>query len=165
MVDEAAESEVTLSMEMHFDRKMMPSAIARTLGRDLSCICRLLAQKKAPRPIGQPRKLTEAMIDKTIKVLEKMVDEADAESEVTLSMVMRRCRLKVCERTVATALHKRGYWFHRLRNKKIVTPEDVASSFAWSKKYKDKPKEWFLTKSQIHLDNKRFKVALIVYMC
>ena len=26
--------------EMHVDRKVMPSAIAKTLGRDLSCICR-----------------------------------------------------------------------------------------------------------------------------
>ena len=55
-----------------------------------------------------------------------MIDKAKAEHEVTLPMVMRRCRVKVCERVVADALHKRGYWFRKLRNKMILTPQDRA---------------------------------------
>jgi hypothetical protein len=114
--------EKRLVREMHFERKMRPTDIAAAVGRDLSGICRLLAQKKAPKPMGRPRALTEGQIDKTIKTLEAMIDEASAKREVTLAMVMRRCRLKVCDRVVADALHARGYWFHKLRTKMILTP-------------------------------------------
>ena len=43
--------EKRLAREMHFDRHEKPAAIARVLGRDLSCICRLLAQIVG-RPLG-----------------------------------------------------------------------------------------------------------------
>ena len=90
--------------EMHFGRKMRPTDIATALGRDMSSVCRLLAQTKAPKPIGRPKAFTDSQIDHTVEVLEKMVDEADACYEVTLAMVMRRCRLtKHCERVVANA--------------------------------------------------------------
>ena len=40
--------EKRLARELHFDRHEKPAAIAKVLGRHLSCICRLLGQKKAP---------------------------------------------------------------------------------------------------------------------
>ena len=89
-----------------------------------------------------------------------MIDKADAEHEVTTAMVKRRCRLKVCEKVLANALHGRGYWFSKLREKMILTPDDVKSRFAWAKKYHKKPLRWWLKVIQIHLDNKHFKVAL-----
>jgi hypothetical protein len=103
--------------------------------------------------------LTEGQIDKTIKTLEAMIDEASAKREVILAMVMRRCRLKVCDRVVADALHARGYWFHKLRTKMILTPDDVKDRFAWSKKYKGKNRHWWQKRIQVHLDNHHFKHA------
>ena len=41
--------EKRIAREMHFDRGMKPNKVAIALGRDLSCICRLLKQKKAFR--------------------------------------------------------------------------------------------------------------------
>ena len=73
---------------------MKPSAIAEAVGRDLSCICRLLKQKKVPKPVGRPILFTEAQADKTVEVLEAMVNQADAEKEVTLAMVMNRASRK-----------------------------------------------------------------------
>ena len=151
--------EKRLVREMHFERKMPPTDIAAAVGRDLSGICRLLAQKKAPKPMGRPRALTEGQVDKTIKTLEAMIDEASAKREVTLAMVMRRCRLKVCDRVVADALHARGYWFHKLRTKMILTPDDVKDRFAWPKKYKGKNRHWWQKRIQVHLDNHHFKHA------
>ena len=49
--------------------------------------------------------------DKLCKLLDEMVDEAEATYEVSMAMLMKRSRLKVCERVVADAIHKRGYWF------------------------------------------------------
>jgi hypothetical protein len=88
-----------------------------------------------------------------------MVTQADAEREVTLAMVMKRCRVKVCEKVVAQALHKRGYWFRKLRSKMILTPHDVAARYAWSKKYKGNSKMWWRKSVHIHLDNHCFKCA------
>lgn len=88
-----------------------------------------------------------------------MISKANAEREVTLPMVMRRCRIKVCEKVVAKALHKRGYWFRRLRTKMILTPGDVKERYAWSKKHKGKSKKWWRKRVHIHLDNHCFKVA------
>ena len=44
--------EKRLARKMLFDRGMSPSDVAAALGRHLSSVCRLLAQKKAPRPMG-----------------------------------------------------------------------------------------------------------------
>ena len=101
--------EKRLVREMHWERGMRPSEIARVVGRDLSSICRHLAQMKTPKPVGRPKALSVTQIDRIVKTLEGMIIEASAGYEVTLPMVMRRCRVKACERVVADALHARGY--------------------------------------------------------
>ena len=73
-------------------------------------------------------------------------------------MVMRRCRWKVCERTVADALHERGYWFRKLRNKMILTPADVKERYAFAKEFTDTTVEWWRKSIHVHLDNHHFKV-------
>ena len=139
---------------------MEPVDIAGLLGRDLSTITRFLGQKKQPNPIGRPQELTSGHVDKIVEVLESMVDKADGEEEVTLPMVMRRAKTKFCDRTIADALQKRGYWFRKLRNKMILTPEDVKERFKWSKVYRQKGRKFWYRKVKISLDNHHFKVAL-----
>ena len=104
------------------------STIAAAVGRDLSCICRFLKQKKKPKPSGRPPLLTKTQIDNACKVLEAMVDQADACYEITTAMVKKRARLKVCDRVLLEALHARGYWFRGMRKKIILTPEDVVQA-------------------------------------
>ena len=151
--------EKRLVREMHFDRFIKPADIARTIGRDLSCVARLLKQTKAPNPVGRPAALSEAQVDKAVKEVDLMVDKADACSEVTVAMLLRRCRFKCCERVLSNALHSRGYYFHTLRKKMILTPDDVAARFAWAAKYKNKTRGWWLKTVHVHLDNHHFKVA------
>jgi len=151
--------EKNLVRRMHFEQEMTPTAIAETLGRSLSAVCRLLAQKKAPRPVGRPKALSEAKIDRIVALLDQMVDEADGNCEVTLDQLVRRSRLKVCKKVVATALHDRGYWFRNMRQKPILTPEDVQERFKWAKKYENKSAAWWLETVHVHIDNHVFKVA------
>lgn len=151
--------EKTVIRRMHFDQNIAPARISEALGRSLSAISRLLAQKKAPKPMGRPKALTEAKIDSLVAVLEGMVDKADACHEVTLAMLMRRSRVKACSKVVADALHDRGFWFRDLRHKPILTPEDVKQRFAWAKKYRIRSAGWWLRTVHIHLDNHAFKVA------
>ena len=150
--------EKRLARSMVFDKEMAPSAVATAIGRDKSSITRLLAQKKATS-MGRPAVLTTAQKDRMEKVVEEMVEKADANYEVTLPMVHRRCRLKCSQRTVSRALRSRGYHFFKLYEKMILTPEDVKERWAWAKKYASKRKSWWLRKVQIHLDNHHFKRA------
>ena len=148
-----------LIRSMHFDRAMPPVEIADAVGRHISSVCRLLAQKKQPSPVGRKPALTKIQVDRAVEVLEEMVDTANAEYEVTCAMVKRRCRFKVCDRTMLEALHARGYWFRGLRKKMILSPADVAERFEWAKKFKRKSLKWWLKTVHIHLDNHQFKVA------
>ena len=156
------QDEKRIIREMHFERGMAPAEIDKVMPFDLSNICRLLAQKKSPNPIGRQAALSEAKIDRAVRVLEGMVEDADASKEVTMGMVLCKARLKCCERTLSKALHKRGYWFRTLRKKMILTPEDVKARYEWAKKYKGKPKKLWLKRIHVHLDNHHFKVATTV---
>ena len=75
--------EKRIAREMHFERGMGRKDVATALGRDLSSICKLLKQKKTPGRIGPPIKFTEEKVDKMVKLLEKMVDGAEADYEVS----------------------------------------------------------------------------------
>ena len=86
--------EKRLARDMHFGRNIPRVEIAKILNRNLSSVCRLLAQEHVPAPIGRPPALMEEQIDRICKLLEKMVDEAEAEYEVSLAMLMKRARLK-----------------------------------------------------------------------
>ena len=53
-----------LAREMHLERHISRSAIAKTLGRDLSSVCRSLAQQHTPAAISRPKALAPEQIDK-----------------------------------------------------------------------------------------------------
>eukprot|EP00973_Karenia_brevis_P067882 9443920-Karenia_brevis.AAC.1 len=57
------EDEKRIIRGMVFERHMKPYQAAAAVGRDLSSVCRLLAQKKAPKPMGRPKGMTEEQID------------------------------------------------------------------------------------------------------
>ena len=151
--------EKRIARRMHFEEGLSPTKVATTLGRALSSITRLLAQKKTPKPVGRPRALSDKQIDTIIMKLEDMVNEAEATYEISMAMLMRRCRVTASARVVANALHERGYRFRDLRHKPILTPEDVKERFAWATKYKNKPATWWTKAIHMHLDNHHFKVA------
>jgi len=147
--------------QMHDEQNMTPNDIAKLLGRHRSAAGRLLDpdDPTGTCKMGRPVELTAARVDQVVLSLETMIDTADANYEVTLGMLMRRCRLKFSERTVADALHKRGYRFHTLRSKMILTPQDVQDRYRWAGKHRGKSRQWWISKICIHLDNHAFKVA------
>ena len=82
--------EKRLARSLHFEQKKTPTEIATLLKRSLSAVCRLLAQRRVPRPIGRPKVLTEAKIDSIVALVERMVNEAEANEEVSMDRIMRR---------------------------------------------------------------------------
>ncbi len=125
----------------------------------VTAMYRLFAQKRARNPVGAPKQFTEKKIDALVALLEKMVDEADGDHEVSLAMVMERGRVRLSSRTVADGLHGRGYWFRDLRHKPLLTPQDVKGRFAFAMKHNGMPTSWWLHKINIHVGNHMFKVA------
>ena len=82
-------AEKALARKLHFGQGKTPAEIARLLQRSASTVGRLLAQKRAPKAAGRPRALSETTVDRLVKVLNTLVDEADGCHEVTMDMLMR----------------------------------------------------------------------------
>lgn len=152
--------EKRLARELHFEKGKRPVEVADLLGRDLSCVVRLLAQKKAPNRVGRPPLLTEGQVDRLVQVADALVDKAEATWEVSAEMIRKRARVKASIRTVYEALHKRGFRFRDLRAKLLLTPADVAERFAWAKAYRHKSRAWWLKTIHMHWDNHVFKVPV-----
>ena len=151
--------EKRLVRSMHFDKGMAKKDIAAATGRRISSVCRLLAQRRDPAPVGRPAVLTVQQVDRLERILNTMIDEADAQCEVTAAMLLKRSRCKASVRTVSNALHARGYFFRNLRQKPILTPDDVKERFAFARKFRNKPAQWWVKNVHLHWDNHCFKVA------
>ena len=150
--------EVRLIRSMVHEQGQKPIEVALLVNRSLGAVCRQL-MKSRPTQMGRPVALSAKQVAKLVDTVESLVTKADAEYEVTLCMVLRHSRLKVSERTASRALHKMGYRFRKLRSKMILTPSDIIERYDWSKKYRNKPRSWWLQKVLMHLDNHHFKHA------
>ena len=133
--------------------------IARRLHRNESSIWDLFGTPKdAPRGVGRHPALTEEDKDRLVALVTKMVKTADTRYTVTIDMIKKAFRKKVCVRVLANALHAHNVWFHRLREKPILTDDDVKARYAFARKYRNKSAAWWRTAVQLHIDNHAFHV-------
>ena len=92
--------------------------VARLLRRNRSFIWELLADELDERyRVGRKPSSTEADKDLLVALTEKMVKRADVRWLVKAELIRKKLAPKVCVRIVQDALHERGAWFHRLREK------------------------------------------------
>ena len=91
--------EKRLVRSMHFDKGMTPSKIASATGRHICSVCRLLAQRRDPAPVGRPAALTVQQIDRLERILNDMIDKAETSSLRVLE-----------ERVPAVFLHAYTMW-------------------------------------------------------
>ena len=85
-----------------------------------------------------------------------MVSKMDSANMITVNMVKRSCRVKACDRTISNRLHERGVYIRVMREKPVLTDEDIAKRYKFSKKYKDEPAGFWTRKIHGHMDMKRF---------
>lgn len=152
--------EIRLAKMWYDEDDMAPADIAKLLRRDKSTITRLLVKKVERKSRGQPKALSDTEIDRLVKVLTRLVVKADGEYEVTAEMLRRAARVDISTRTILNALHSRKIYFRRLREKPLLTPEDVKARLAFAKKYKGKSAKWWNSFIDMHIDAKFFKVYL-----
>ena len=134
------------------------SDIAESLGRDHSTITRHVIQRRMRKPQGRKKVITPAILDRLEAKLNGMIQKADGEYEVTVGMLKRSCRLKVCERTILDALHTRGIYFRPLRQKPTLTPEDIKERKAFADEFAGKSEAWWQRSIHMHIDVKQFQV-------
>lgn len=137
-----------------------PAEIARRLGRNKSTITRHVIKKVPRRAQGRPPALTEAQVDYLVVTLDKMIRARKAESVVTASMLRHATRTKACTRVIRKALAKRNIRFRPLREKPVLTEEDVAARFAFAKKYRHKTAAWWNDNVHAYIDAKYFHMYL-----
>ena len=127
-------TEVTLAKKWYLEDGERPSEIARRLSRDKSTLTRLLVQRKPQRTQGRKTTLTPVVVDKLLHKLETMIRKADGKYEVTVARLKRSARCKACTRTILNHLHKRGVYFRPLRQKPVLTPDDITDRITFASK-------------------------------
>ena len=79
---------------------------------------------------------------------------------VTVADAKRSCRVKACDRTVSDKLHERNIYMRNMREKPVLTQQDIAERFEFAREYKDKPASYWTSHVHLHIDCKLFKVSL-----
>ena len=108
--------------------------IGRRLRRHVSTRWRLLEAPEIDRGVGRKPALIEQDKDRLVALTERMVERADCCYQVTIEMIQLSFHIDVCDRVISDALHERGMWFCRMREKPVPTPDDVIERFDWAKK-------------------------------
>ena len=116
--------EKRIARDMH-NRGFIPNHIAKHLCRERSTITRLLANNGLEPRRGRPPVFSDAQVAAAIRLLGKMVSEANGEYEITIAMVRTRARLKCTDRTLLDRMRAKCIYFRNLREKPVLTPEDV----------------------------------------
>ena len=141
---------------MHFESDQTPTEIAEATGRDLSSIVRCLKAKPVKKKLGRPVALTKVFVNRLQNTLDAMVKKADGQKEITVKMLKAKTKVKVSERAILDALHKRGVYFRPQRSKPVLTQVDVDERFKFAKKYRNKTKKWWLKTLHMVIDCKHF---------
>jgi len=113
-----------------------------------------------PRPIGRPHAITPAVYKKLSSALNSLQRQANGAKEVTLAMVKTKAGCTACVRTIQRAFHARGVRFRRLREKPILTKDDIKERLRFGLQHKRRSKtQWSLYPHAI-IDNKNFPLYL-----
>ena len=157
--------EVTLAKQWTSEGQSF-AEIGRRLGRHRSTIKHLIERAKTPRAcktrrrVGRPEKLSPQQQKALIRTVQSMTRNANARYQVTAAMLRKALKLKVCDRTILTCLHKHGIYMHRLREKPVRTTQDISDRKAFAQKFVGKPASFWTHKVHAYLDNKTFPVYL-----
>lgn len=107
---------------------------------------------------GRPITITKARFAKLKKNLELLQRRANAHREISVSAVKTRAGVHACDKTVLDAFHADGIYFRPLRQRPILTGQDVIDRDGFGKKNKDKSEEDWDTEPHAIIDNKNFKI-------
>ena len=163
--------EISYIRRWRFDEgdALAPSIIAKRLGRNKSTITRYLNNKSKGKwkkgvekgRRGPPRKLTKAKVALLTPKLNDLVKKAQGRYEVTAAMLRKSARVKVSSRVMMKRLYEEtGTKWHRMREKPMLTDEDIKARHQFAKDYAAKPVTWWKNHLHLIIDVKFFPVYL-----
>ena len=153
------EEELRIAKKMYAE-DMSPNKIAKFLGRDKSTLTRRLCKRTPLKRQGRKVKVTKSHIDKIEQRLGEMIVKADGQRTVTVADAKRSCRVKACDRTILDKLHERNIYMRIMREKPILTEQDIVERYDFAKEYKGKRASYWTSHIHLHMDCKLFKVCL-----
>ena len=152
--------EVQMIRRMKTVLKLPVTKIALAVNRNKTSIYAALSTAWSPGKRGRPQILTKPQVSLLVRVTRQMIKKAAAKKEVALAMIIKRAKLKACERCVRQALQRRGIRFRRMRSKPLLTTQDVKERYKFAEYYKNKPKSFWRQKVHLYIDIKSFQVYL-----
>ena len=155
-----SEDELRLALKWYEEEGLKPSECAARLGRDKSTLTRRLVKQTALKKQGRKQTLTEAEVDFLEKRLDELIRKAKGLYHVTVEMLKRNTKCKASERAILERLHKRKIYFRPMREKPLLTEEDIKARFKFAKKWRIKSSQWWVRNIKAGIDGKFFKVYL-----
>lgn len=116
------------------EKKLSPKTIADWLDRDKATMTRLLVKQVPRKKQGPKALLPEAAVDRLERRLDEMTVAANARYHVTATMLKKDTKTKASAKTIQKAFRKRNIYFRKLREKPLLTAEDIEDRYAFSKK-------------------------------
>jgi len=143
-----------------YERGQKPSEIAATLGRDKSVLTRLLCKQEPRHKQGRPALLPGPAVDLLQRRLHELIVKANGQKTVTVAHLKTAAKCRASPKIILQALHKRNIYFRKLREKPVLTPEDVKARLAFARAYRGKSAAWWLKNVHAFIDGKHFQVYL-----
>ena len=137
--------------------------VAELLNRNYSTVHRVLRAPKAKtkaKGVGRPQAISPQIYKKLKAALDHLLKKTKGESEVTVHMVKVRAGCEASERTIRDAFHAHGVWFRRLKEKPILTPEDVVERLDFAKQHANRTKAQWVANPHAIIDNKHFQLYI-----
>lgn len=109
---------------------------------------------------GRPKSITPDVYERLRLAREALQKKAAGQKEVTVAMIKKRARVDACDKVVLRAFHENGVWFHKLRERPILTKEDMDERLAFARKHQRRPSEAWVDWPHAVIDNKGFQLML-----
>lgn len=151
--------EIRLANMWYKEDDMEPKEIAELLHRDKSTVTRHLFHKHIGKQGPKPY-FTGAEITWLVKETKGLIKKANGRSRVTAAVIKKKLKLEASTWTILRALHSKGVYFRKNREKPVLSTEDIESRKNFARKYRGKPKRWWLKSVHAHIDCKFFKTYL-----
>jgi len=106
--------------------------------------------------VGRKCKVTPKVFKKLSRALTVLQKKAHAKKEVTVAMVKEQAKVDATDRTVLDAFHKKDIWFRPLRQKPILTPDDIQQRRVFASTYRKRAAKTWVVQPHAVIDNKHF---------
>lgn len=116
------------------------------------------SRTKAVRAVGRPRAVTPSVYKLLEKAADTLQKKAGGLKEVTVAMIQAQAGVDVCGRAALEAFHAHGVRFRKLKEKLLLSREDVHDRYVWAKKRSRRSKAKWRTTPHAVIDTKSFPV-------